>query len=446
MSSPQLPSPAQPSRAPIAAEHIACPDCGCRQRLPPLRRGMMAECRACHRMLARPRLLPRDATLALLLAALLLWCPASTATLLVVASAGAERTGAIGTGVQALWSSGYAPLAIVVALFVLIVPWLYFGLITYVLLGLRLRGRAGAPALRLGQALRWAQQLRPWMMIEVFLLGGCVAYSRIEQVAYVSVGVAGWCLIATTLLLLLALAELDNQTLWQALPAAQAAPGLGALRRGRAHATARSGSLVRLAARPGELACLVCDALVRGTRPGEHCPRCGSVLHVRKPHSVQRTAALALCGLLLYFPANLLPVLSLERLGHTEPSTILGGVRELAEIGLWPLAVLVFTASIVIPLAKLLVLGLNLWLLRRRSGRWLVMRTRLHRVVDAVGRWSNIDIFMLSLLVALVQFGNLTHVRAEPGATAFAAVVVLTMLAAKSFDPRLMWDVARVPR
>jgi paraquat-inducible protein A len=267
------------------------------------------------------------------------------------------------------------------------------------------------------------------MMIEVFLLGGCVAYSRIEQVAFVAVGPGGWCLVAMTLLLLLGLAELDLHRLWEAL---SPIPG-------------PSASAARSAPRAG-LACLECEALVVDAQPGDHCPRCHAILHPRKPHAVQRTAALALCGLLLYFPANLLPVLTLERLGHAERRTILGGVRELAASGLWPLALLVFVASIVIPLAKLLVLGTNLWLLGRGSARALVLRTRLHRAVDAVGRWSNIDIFMLSLLVSLVQFGALTHVRAEDGATAFAAVVIVTMLAARVFDPRLMWDAAGTPR
>ena len=124
------------------------------------------------------------------------------------------------------------------------------------------------------------------------------------------------------------------------------------------------------------------------------------------------------------------------------PSTILGGVHELIINNLWPLAIVVFTASIVVPLTKLLGLTLMLVMTRMHSARWLVSRTRLYRLLDMIGRWSNIDLFMISLLVALVQFGNLTTIRPEPGAIAFAAVVVVTMIASRCFDTRLMWDSA----
>jgi paraquat-inducible protein A len=149
-----------------------------------------------------------------------------------------------------------------------------------------------------------------------------------------------------------------------------------------------------------------------------------------------------LCGFLLYIPANLLPVLTIERYGQVQTNTIMGGVQELMRSGLWPLAAIVFAASIVIPLAKLCGLSWMLLLTRRRSARFLRARTRLYRAIDVVGRWSNIDVFMISLLVALVQFGALTHVQAQPGALAFAAVVIVTMVAVKSFDARLMWDAA----
>src|SRR6202034_4443711 len=163
----------------------------------------------------------------------------------------------------------------------------------------------------------------------------------------------------------------------------------------------------------------------------------------RKPDSIQRTFALVVAGYLLYVPANLIPVLSIEHFGHPDPSTILSGVHELITNGLWPLAIIVFTASIVVPLVKLFGLTLMLVMTRLRSSRALVGRTRLFRFIDRIGRWSNIDVFMISILVALVQFGALTSVRPEPGAIAFAAVVVVTMIASRCFDARVMWDAGR---
>jgi paraquat-inducible protein A len=174
------------------------------------------------------------------------------------------------------------------------------------------------------------------------------------------------------------------------------------------------------------------------------CPRCGFRLRDRKPGSLQRTWALALAALVLYIPANIYPVLTVVQLGAGQPSTILGGVQELLELGMWPLAALVFFASVAVPVLKLVGLGILLITTHTGTGWALRDRTVLYRVVDAIGRWSMIDIFMESILVALVQFGQLASVYPGPGAIAFAAVVILTMLAARSFDPRLMWDSARM--
>ncbi len=144
-------------------------------------------------------------------------------------------------------------------------------------------------------------------------------------------------------------------------------------------------------------------------------------------------------GLVLYIPANVLPVLQIERYGSIERNTILGGVVELVHYDLWPLAVIVFTASVVVPLAKLFGLAWLLWQTRQRSHRLLRERTRVYRLIDTIGRWSNIDVFTISILAALVQFGALERVRPEPGAVAFAGVVLITMIAAQCFDPRTMW-------
>jgi paraquat-inducible protein A len=179
-------------------------------------------------------------------------------------------------------------------------------------------------------------------------------------------------------------------------------------------------------------------------RPGAAplCPRCGSRLHERKPNSIARTWALAIASAILYVPANVYPVLTVVQMGSGAPSTILGGVEELLAAGMYPLAALVFFASIMVPMLKLS--GLVLMLTTTQAG-WdgrLRDRTVLYRIVRAIGRWSMIDIFMESILVALVQFGSVVTIDPGVGAVAFAAVVILTMFAAETFDPRLMWDAA----
>jgi paraquat-inducible protein A len=165
-------------------------------------------------------------------------------------------------------------------------------------------------------------------------------------------------------------------------------------------------------------------------------------LHRRRPDSLTRTWALVVTAIILYIPANLLPVMTVVSLGSGAPDTIMSGVIELADSGMWPLAALVFFASITVPVLKLAGLIYLLVTTRRGKTGQLRNRTVIYRIVEAVGRWSMIDIFMISILVALVQLGALATIEPGIGAVSFAAVVIITMIAAMTFDPRLMWDAA----
>jgi paraquat-inducible protein A len=190
----------------------------------------------------------------------------------------------------------------------------------------------------------------------------------------------------------------------------------------------------------GLLVCTQCRATVRAIRHARAlCPRCGAPVFERKPHSVSTTAALVLAASLLYVPANLLPVMRMNTLFSEEDDTIMSGVLSLIEDGSWLLAGVVFIASIVVPLLKLIVMG---WLLVSISQRPLhaLQRSRLFRLVEFIGRWSMLDVYAISLIVALVQIRSLAIVHVGLGALAFGAVVVLTMLAAQTFDERLLWD------
>jgi paraquat-inducible protein A len=196
------------------------------------------------------------------------------------------------------------------------------------------------------------------------------------------------------------------------------------------------------AASMGMTACRVCGLLNR-VRPGAHlrCARCGSALHARKPDSLARAAAFLVAAYLLYLPANLLPILETGEIGAAKAGdTILSGVIKLWLGGWWPLAIVILVASIVIPFAKLAVLTWLLASVRRRTAARRRARTRLYRLVDVIGKWSMVDIYVGALLVGLVQFEPLATVSPGPAAIAFGAVVVLTMLASHSFDPRLLWD------
>jgi paraquat-inducible protein A len=196
------------------------------------------------------------------------------------------------------------------------------------------------------------------------------------------------------------------------------------------------------AARLGLLSCHVCELLTRPAAGGAEakCPRCGAHLHSRKPASVARTWALLIAAAVLYVPANAEPVMITTSIFGTQRDTILSGVAYLWHSGSWPLAVLVFVASVLVPLLKLFALGYLAASVQRRSRRHMLGRSRLYRMLEFVGRWSMLDVFVVMVLAALVKLQSLANIQAGPGAMWFGCVVVLTMLASMSFDPRLIWD------
>ena len=198
---------------------------------------------------------------------------------------------------------------------------------------------------------------------------------------------------------------------------------------------------VPIAADLGLIRCEVCALVLRA--PGRdrvaRCPRCDHTLHAVKPFSVQRTLAWLTVALALYLPANLLPVMTTSSVLGRESHTIGGGIVELWSTGSRELALIVFIASIVVPLGKIAALGLLAFTVQRGSHWRQRERAVLYRLVETVGHWSMLDIFVVVLLVGMVRFGILASVEPEPGLLAFGAVVVATMLAASSFDPRLIW-------
>jgi len=171
-----------------------------------------------------------------------------------------------------------------------------------------------------------------------------------------------------------------------------------------------------------------------------HCRRCGCRLHGRRPNSLTRTWALLITAALLYVPANLLPIMTINSLGHGSSDTIMSGVVALIQHGMLPIAAVVFIASILVPSFKLVGIGLLLYSVQRHQPMSARQRILMYRFIEWIGRWSMLDIFVIAILVAVVRFGNLASIDPGLGAAAFAAVVILTMLAALTFDPRLIWD------
>jgi paraquat-inducible protein A len=196
------------------------------------------------------------------------------------------------------------------------------------------------------------------------------------------------------------------------------------------------------AAQAGLASCRTCGLLSRPAQLARtsYCPRCGTALASRRRHSIQNTWALIIAATICYLPANVLPVLTTNTLTSSERDTIMDGVVLLYRSGSWPLALIVLVASVMIPLGKLIALGYLLITVQRDSISSNRERTRLYRMVEFIGRWSMLDVFVDAFIVALVQLAPLMSVEPGPGVLFFAAVVVLTMLAAQTFDPRLIWD------
>jgi len=210
----------------------------------------------------------------------------------------------------------------------------------------------------------------------------------------------------------------------------------------RRHGRGSNLSAVVTARALGLLPCAQCGLLCRATQDADDlaCPRCGSTLHARKPDSVSRTWAFLIASVSLYIPANTLTVMRTDSLFGRENHTILGGVVDLWNGGSWDLAVIVFVASIVVPILKMLALALLAITAQRRSHWRQHDRARLYRMLEAVGHWSMLDVFVVALLVGLVRFHSIAEVMPGPGIAAFGAVVVLTMLSSLSLHPRLIWD------
>lgn len=197
------------------------------------------------------------------------------------------------------------------------------------------------------------------------------------------------------------------------------------------------------AARAGLISCHTCELLTdsRGkTGQRLQCPRCGSSLHSRKVNSLSRTWALVIAALILYVPAMVLPITKVSSLGTEQSDTIMSGVVLFIQMGSWEIALVIFVASIIVPMMKLLILVYLLISVQKKIPGRQRDRTKLYRITEFVGRWSMVDIYVVTILVALVNLGLIADIDAGPAALYFAAVVIITIFAARAFDPRLLWD------
>jgi paraquat-inducible protein A len=377
-----------------------------------------AACRLCGRDLEKTSGRSITAALACSIGTFLLLFPSNLLPILRVDLLGMRMENVIGVGIADLWSRNWILISGATAVLVIALPFLRFGLLSLVLGSLRLGYRPSW----VGPAFRWAMWLDMWAMSDVWLLASFVGYYRLIHLsqADVSIQLGGMCFMAAGFLTMLSRAALDRRTVWRLLgPEAEIAPGIDTL------------------------SCTTCDLIQPLSREGHNCPRCGAKLRTRKLDAVPRTTALLVAALVLFFPANILPMEVSRQLGTQTRYTIFTGVRQLFEHGLWPLAAIIFCTSILIPFGKIVAIGWCVLSVRHGSHAGLAIRTKVFRLVAELGRWSKTDPFTIVFFVPLMHFGAFASATAGWGATAFVTMSVLTMIASNTFDPRLMWDAAQ---
>lgn len=420
-----------------ALDAIACPDCELQQSIPPLVPGASARCARCRVTVARNPVDPIGRPLALSVAAAVVFLIANTTPLMGLSAAGREASTTILGGAQEMWTQGSEITAVMVAFCAVIAPGAFIAFMLAVLLGAK---RTPAPRW-VGRLLRMATFVQPWSMSEVMLLGILVALIKIAHLATVIPGIGLFAVGLLVVLLAVTSSIFEPRAIWSRVVWADGTlpPELRPRRAGQG---GRAPDRPWVSVHPGLASCTTCGLLSRPAGPDRlgQCPRCGATLANRHHFSIQTTWALVIAAAILFVPANAFPVLVSTTLGSSEPSTILQGVVFLYQDGSWVLALIVLVASVVVPLGKLVALAYLMITVQRGSITSNHDRTRLYRLVELVGRWSMLDVFVVAFITALVQLDPLMSVAPGIGVMYFMAVVVLTMIAAHTFDPRLIWN------
>ncbi len=363
--------------------------------------------------------LPRwlDHATAYTLSAAVLFAVSISFPFLALEALGMRQEASILTGVVALADHGRWLLAALVFITIVFMPLLEIIGLLYLLIPYRFQRRLPGQI----AVFRWLVTMQPWSMLEIFALAVLVSLVKLAETAAIVPGVAMFAFFLVVGALLGAYVKMDRRQIWTWL--------------------CRENTFVEQADEP-VFECSICRAMVgRGIVRREHrCPRCQTSIHERIPHSIQKTSALLLASAILYIPANVLPIMSYTSFGVTRTDTIFSGVVALISGGSWWAAVVVFVASIVVPIAKLVVLTYLIWAVKRGAKLDARHQRTLFRSIEIIGRWSMVDVFVVTLLVAVVQFGLFGHVEPRGAIVAFGGVVVLTMLATQTFDPRLLQD------
>ncbi len=413
----------------------ACPGCDLLIPIPEVPDGHFIACGRCGTTLSKSYINSIDRVLALSFAGLLLYLPAMFLPLMTLSSLGLKEKGSVVDTCIGFYRNGYVLVSVITFITAVIVPFLkiFIPFLTASSLKLGKRAKLLIPSFKLHK------HLEEWGMVEIYLLGILITLIKMGDVASIDFNIGFFCFIGLVLLSMAVSVTMDRRLFWYLLERRETTVNdneiqrLGSLFRD-------SPKLLQTAANLNLMRCHDCGKLVKAGPDEQDCPRCDSALHFRTRKSLSITWALVITSLILFFPANMLPIMQVDFLGVPDRSTILDGIIYFFKHGSIGIGLIILIASILVPLYK--IIGLIIILLTIHSGknRQLKQKSKMFRFIEFIGRWSMLDIFVVAILTVLVDFGFLTSIHTAPGATYFCLVVIATMCAAIVFDPRILWD------
>ncbi len=401
-------------------EMMGCPDCGALVRATDTRFGYRLRCPRCKATLSEMKKDSINRTLAFSFSGLMLFIPAWFLPILELNMFGLTGSCTMVKGVAHLFSNGFWGISFLVFGCSLLIPAMIFLLLLFITISVKFNYYTEF----LKKSLKFYKSLNEWAMLDVYMLGILIAFVKMEDVGDISTSVGLFCFIGVLVFAVISKQVFDQKIVWNNIE--------------------RTLIFTNSAPLQKPILCRTCSRLCYHEQNEKSvagcCPRCNTRLNERKPDSISRTWAFVVTGFLLLIPANLCPITHILYYGADVQDTILSGISKLIRDDLIPIAILVFVASIIVPIFKLT--GLT-FLLSAVHFKWKFSTyqcTLMYRFISIIGRWSMLDLFMISILVTLVDMGTISTMAPGVGATAFASVVVVSMLAAINFDPRMLWD------
>lgn len=396
-----------------------CEVCDLVNEIPPLYAGERLKCRRCSHVLVSVHPQASMRILSIGLSCLLMLCLSTLFPFLGYSSNGASYSKTLFDTVEILLQYEYLLLGSLLLLALFVFPLCYLLSVLYLAWSFVNRQRQ-LPFQRF--VARWFVVLEPWLMVDVFLIGVLVALVKMHTLVDITFGISFWAFFAYVVLLIKTITLVDRRWFWHQVA------GIAPFHKG----------YLKSAQEQELIGCKFCGATLKNT--ARHCTRCGHRIHSRSPNSIMATVALLIAASVMYIPAMFFPIMETTFLGVSTPSNIMEGVLLLWVSGSYPIAVIIFIASVVIPIAKIVALSWLCWQYYFPEKKSIYHKMMLYRLTEIVGRWSMIDIFVVAILTSLVQMGELMSILPGSAALSFAAVILLTMWAAMMFDPRLLWD------